>query len=694
MKKILSVLIAVVLLGAVFAFAVASAGVGSLTMTSASGKQGDTVTLDVAMPTNPGLVTMSIQVSYDMDVLELTEVTDTGLLVGTTLNKKYKSPYQISWIDGETTEDSTATGKIASFTFKIKENAPLGKTDVTLTFRDSYNIALKANSFTATSGAVTVLCNHKMDNGTVTTQPTCTATGVKTFSCTVPGCDYKTTETIEMVGHAWDEGVVTTAPTVEKEGVKTYTCSVCKQTETEPVPKLQPTAAIVMASGSGISGDTVVLDVTMPINPGLVTMAIQVSYDMDILELTNFTDSGLLVGSTPNKTYKSPYKVAWIDAETTENNVATGTIASFTFKIKENAPLGKTDVVLTFKDSFDVDYKPNVFTAVSGAVTVACAHQTVETKVTTEPTCEADGVKTTTCQICGEVSTEKIDKLGHDWNDGTVAVPPSCTEEGRIEYTCSRCSAVESEAVPALGHNAVVMPAVAATCTETGLTEGSRCDRCQETLVAQNEVAALGHNAVAMPAVAPTCTETGLTEGSRCDRCQETLVAQSEVAALGHSYTVNVSVTAPSCTEEGYTCGTCDRCGVTSKYDVVPALGHKVVILLAVEATCTETGLTEGSRCDRCQETLVAQNEVAALGHSYVDDVCALCGEKKVKPGDVTNDEEINSLDGLVLMRYLNGWNIDVATPEAMDVNGDGEVNSLGGLILMRHLNGWSVELG
>ena len=63
-------------------------------------------------------------------------------------------------------------------------------------------------------------------------------------------------------------------------------------------------------------------------------------------------------------------------------------------------------------------------------------------------------------------------------------------------------------------------------------------------------------------------------------------------------------------------------------------------------------------------------------------------------PGDLTGDGKINSLDGLMLLRYLNGWNINVAVPDAMDVNGDGKVNSLDGLMLLRYLNGWNIQLG
>ena len=60
----------------------------------------------------------------------------------------------------------------------------------------------------------------------------------------------------------------------------------------------------------------------------------------------------------------------------------------------------------------------------------------------------------------------------------------------------------------------------------------------------------------------------------------------------------------------------------------------------------------------------------------------------------MTGDGKVNSLDGLQLMRYLNGWDLVINSPEAMDVNADGKVNSLDGLLLMRYLNGWDISLG
>lgn len=67
---------------------------------------------------------------------------------------------------------------------------------------------------------------------------------------------------------------------------------------------------------------------------------------------------------------------------------------------------------------------------------------------------------------------------------------------------------------------------------------------------------------------------------------------------------------------------------------------------------------------------------------------------KAYTPGDLTGDGKINSLDGLMLLRHLNGWTLNIASPEAMDVNADGKVNSLDGLMLMRYLNGWKITLG
>ena len=78
---------------------------------------------------------------------------------------------------------------------------------------------------------------HTWGNGTVTTEPTETTPGVRTFTCAV--CHATRTETIPATGahtHVWDNGTVTIAPTETTPGVRTYTCTICGQTKSEIIP--------------------------------------------------------------------------------------------------------------------------------------------------------------------------------------------------------------------------------------------------------------------------------------------------------------------------------------------------------------------------------------------------------------------------------------------------------------------------
>ena len=81
-----------------------------------------------------------------------------------------------------------------------------------------------------------------------------------------------------------------------------------------------------------------------------------------------------------------------------------------------------------------------------------------------------------------------------------------------------------------------------------------------------------------------------------------------------HQYTEEITKQ-PTCSEEGektYTCSCED-----SYTETVAKLSHTYEELAAVAPTCTEKGLTKGSECSVCGEVLVAQDDVAELGHDY-----------------------------------------------------------------------------
>ena len=72
------------------------------------------------------------------------------------------------------------------------------------------------NFYWVQSGVV----SHTWDDGTVTTQPTCTEWGETVFRCTL--CDTEKTEYLPPTGHSYTETV--TPPTCTESGYTTYTC--------------------------------------------------------------------------------------------------------------------------------------------------------------------------------------------------------------------------------------------------------------------------------------------------------------------------------------------------------------------------------------------------------------------------------------------------------------------------------------
>ena len=105
-------------------------------------------------------------------------------------------------------------------------------------------------------------------------------------------------------------------------------------------------------------------------------------------------------------------------------------------------------------------------------------------------TCIDDGYSTYTCSVCGAKKQGGVVKaLGHDWSgEWVVTKEPTCTKKGTETLTCTRCDKTQTRKIEALGHHEVIDPAVPATCTEPGLSEGSHCDRCGKVLKEQETV--------------------------------------------------------------------------------------------------------------------------------------------------------------------------------------------------------------
>ena len=179
-------------------------------------------------------------------------------------------------------------------------------------------------------------------------------------------------------------------------------------------------------------------------------------------------------------------------------------------------------------------------------ITAALPHNYVA-KVT-PATCEGGGKTVHICEGCGSsFVTDYTEPLGHSWDEGTEVTGSTCTGEGLIEYRCVRCDYHRLEGDAAAGH----VPGEAATCTTPQL-----CTKCGAVIV----------------------------------------------NALGHDY--QEEVTAPTCTEMGYTTYTCSRCGDTYKGDYTDATGHKPSDWIIDQEPTTDSEGSKHKECTVCGETL------------------------------------------------------------------------------------------
>ena len=127
---------------------------------------------------------------------------------------------------------------------------------------------------------------------------------------------------------------------------------------------------------------------------------------------------------------------------------------------------------------------------------------TTEKYLASEATCTQKATYYYSC-VCGEKDTETFEygELAPHVFDQKVATAEylaseaTCTQKATYYYSCV-CGEKGTETFEhgeLAEHTAVEIPAVEATCTQSGMTAGSKCSVCGEILVAPEEIAPLGH---------------------------------------------------------------------------------------------------------------------------------------------------------------------------------------------------------
>ena len=177
----------------------------------------------------------------------------------------------------------------------------------------------------------------------------------------------------------------------------------------------------------------------------------------------------------------------------------------------------------------------------------------------------------------------------------------------------------------------------------------------------------ISSNGVVLDATNPAIS--GVTDGKiYCHEQTITVVDANLDKVLVNGEEVTLTDSTYTLTADGttYVIKAVDKAGNEDNVTVTVNDGHTPEIDVAIAATCTEDGLTEGSHCEVCGELLVAQEVVSALGHDWSGEwklikeatateegkeetTCTRgCGQKKVRtiPAIGTTDELPESVTG------------------------------------------------
>ena len=122
-----------------------------------------------------------------------------------------------------------------------------------------------------------------------------------------------------------------------------------------------------------------------------------------------------------------------------------------------------------------------------------------------------------------------------------------------------------------------------ASCTESGV-EKWVCKICGEYY--EKEIQPLGHTSVKDEAVAPTCAQPGMTEGSHCSVCGDVLIPQKTIPATDHLWGSWTIVKDASASNEGVQQRTCSKCGKTENKNI-PKLTPVPTVAPAIPSAMT-----------------------------------------------------------------------------------------------------------
>ena len=277
-----------------------------------------------------------------------------------------------------------------------------------------------------------------------------------------------------------------------------------------------------------------------------------------------------------------------------------------------------------------------------------------------EHTVASEGLALGVCKHCGDAERKVI---SHEYNIKVEVVAPNCTEKGYTVWACT-CGLTENrDYTDPAGH---IKGQKQPVLNDTGICDCEwtnawfiNCAVC-DVLLEQGEDGKRDHSFTVYEPIIPDADTImcEFKEGviAKCDNCDCHTDVKITGEARGHKEqeytsvvvdgdTVKLSYTcddcgfvvedkvaladcktvtvAPTCTATGtetvvynYTVNGAEKSVVVVPTKTLAALGHVVVVDKGFNASCGNTGLTDGEHCSVCNVVLKAQETIPAVGHN------------------------------------------------------------------------------
>lgn len=326
------------------------------------------------------------------------------------------------------------------------------------------------------------------------------------------------------------------------------------------------------------------------------------------------------------------------------------------------------------------------------------------------------------CNACGEILATGVGPIAdHDFDEWYILIEPTETKPGEKDRICKVCGGVELVEIPPLGcqhKNVTVTPAVEATCTTDGKTEGSYCASCNAVIVAQTTIPATGHDSGKWIVVTEaTTTQNGLKE-LRCTRCGYVLkseaipkvdvgnddipdpVVQTINAKKGETVTLNVYVNTNDAVAAQvqvsyddsvfeFVSSDCEggqsNNGLYMLYSLTDIINGKIgTITLKIRDTAD----------DGVYLIMVSEMSASDINENLTGCKAAVDKVKVASrlPGDANEDGIVDIRDIVRLAKYLGGYNVTINEANS-NVNGDTVIDIRDIVRFAKYLGGYDVQL-